>query len=81
MISWEKFLGELRKESPDEFDFIHIQVGPHYRANDWKKTIMVEDDVVNICFMDKYKDKYKPTVRIRNDSRVDATIEIEEKTL
>ena len=77
MISWEKLLSELRKESPDEFDFIHIQAGPYYRVNDWKKTIMVEHDAIVICFMGKYKDKYKPTVRICNDSRVDATIEID----
>lgn len=79
MISWDKLLSELRKDSPEEFDFIQIQAGPYYREKDWRKTRSVEFDAIVICFIDKYKDKYKPTIRIWNDSRVDATIEIKEK--
>ena len=77
MLNWFDLFDTLRKNSPDTFDFYHIEANPHYyEENGQMVRLFVDYDAVVFDFTGKYKDKYKVTVRAWDDSHVTATIEI-----
>ena len=81
MLNWHDLYDVLRRSSLDTFDFFHIEANPLYdEVNGQVLRLSVDFDAIVFDFTGKYKDKYKVTVRVWNDSHVTATIEIKKSS-
>lgn len=70
-------LAQLRANSPEAFDYFRVEVNASYKEVDGREVRVNYDyDALIIEFAGEYHGKYKPTVRIFKDSRINATIEV-----
>lgn len=80
-MTWFDLMTELEKTSPDTFGLTHVEVNPNYKRIDGRVVrVSVDNDSFIFEFTGKYKSKYKTTVRIWSNSRVTASIELENNT-
>lgn len=76
-MNWQDLLKELKKQYPDNFDIMRVEVNAVYKEVDGREVRLDCDyDAIIVDFTGKYHNKYKPTIRIWKDSRVNATIEV-----
>lgn len=75
-MTWKDMLDRLRVGSHEAFDYIRVEVNATYKEVDGKEIRVDFDyDALIIEFAGEFHGRYKPTVRIYKDSRVNATIE------
>lgn len=67
----------LRANSPESFDYCRVEVNAFYKLVDGKEERVDFDyDAFVIEFAGGLHGRYKPTIRVYKDSRVNATIEV-----
>ena len=77
IMTWKDMINCLKAESPEAFDYSRVEVNALYKEVDGREIRVDFDyDALIIEFAGEYHGKYKPTVRIFKDSRVNATIEV-----
>ena len=77
MSYWLDLFEELRRTCPDKYEHYYINAGP--RDNTFKeKNVALDEDFNSIIFTftDKFKDKYRVTVRAFVNNSVNVTVEI-----
>lgn len=80
MSYWLDLFEELRRTCPDKYEHYYVEAGP--RDNTFKeKNVALDEDFNSIIFnfTDKFKDKYKATIRVLRDKSVNVTVEIKGK--